>query len=116
MFNRLIAWSAATSAILPTAALAQQVQRPTDWPYGHHMWGGTMWGPGLFGPFFMLLFLLLVVALTVLAVRWLSGPSDRYGAPRTPESPSPVDVLKQRFARGEIDKADYEERLKLLQG
>lgn len=118
MFKRLIAGLAGTSTLfLPAAAFAQQVQRPTDWSHGHHMWGGgSMWGPGLFGPFFMLLFLALVVGITVFAVRWLSGPGSHYIGPRSPETPSPVDVLKQRFARGEIDTAEYEERLKLLQG
>ena len=103
-------------AIVPQAALAQQGQQFPGWDHSHHMWNG-MWGPGgAFGLIIMLLFVALLIGLIVLAARWFAGVGDPYYPPRKPDGPGPVDILKLRFAQGEIDRADYEERLKMLQG
>ena len=55
---------------------------------------------------------LVVVVLVVLAVRWLGGSHG----PSQPLSPTktPLDILKERFARGEIDKEEFEERRRVL--
>ena len=39
-----------------------------------------------------------------------------HGAPpyQGPPSRTPLDILKERFARGEIDKQDFEERRRVL--
>jgi putative membrane protein len=56
-------------------------------------WGG-MW----LGPLFMILWLALLVAVIVLLVRWLPGGSGMRGrSPRTS-----LDILDERYARGEI--------------
>ncbi|MCZ6773307.1 MAG: SHOCT domain-containing protein [Proteobacteria bacterium] len=51
--------------------------------------------------------------LIVLAVRWMSG-----GSPRVGDGPAPgnraLDILEERYARGEIDKEEFEERRRLL--
>jgi putative membrane protein len=72
-----------------------------DWGYG--------WGGGLF----MILFWIAVIVGIVLLVRWLSAvrPAGTGGAP--PEKP--LDVLKRRYAAGEIDKKEFEEKRKDLQ-
>ncbi len=84
----------------------------------HHgpalMWGGG-WGGMGFGPIFMILVLVAVVALVVLLIRWLAGLGrEDPGAYMTPRGKSPLDILKGRYARGEIDKQEFEERRYIL--
>lgn len=100
----------ASAVAIPSVAGAQQ----TATPYGPHM----MWDGGwhvIFGPVFMVLTLAAVVAVVMLLVRWLGGPW--YGA-QPPNQPgpgrTPLDILKERFARGEIDKDEFEERRRVL--
>jgi putative membrane protein len=78
------------------------------------MWGGGWYGMVL-GPLFMILVLVAVIAAVALVGRWFSAPW--YGAHPPPPMPSPrtpLDILKERFARGEIDKDEYEERRRVL--
>jgi putative membrane protein len=73
-----------------------------------------MWGFGMIiGPLFLILVLGLVVALAVLLVRWLAGPGQAISQPGLPGR-TPLDILKERFARGEIDKEEFEERRRVL--
>jgi putative membrane protein len=74
-------------------------------------WGGGAWM--LFGPFMMILFVALIVVAVVLLVRWLGGPSRWDGSA---PAKSALDILKERFARGEIDKQEYEEKRRILGG
>ena len=62
----------------------------------------------------MILFLAVVVIVVVLVVRWLGG-SDHgpIAPPHSPTGKTPLDILKERFARGEIDKEEFEERCKI---
>ena len=69
-------------------------------------WGG--WGGMAFGGFMMLFWFALLVGLIVLIVRWLGG------TPRRNASRDALDTLKQRFARGEIDTGEFEERSRQL--
>jgi putative membrane protein len=66
------------------------------------------WYAMIFGPITMLAF----IALTVLVVAWVLRAAG-VGHPRA-EGKSALDILKDRFARGEIDRTEYEERKKLL--
>ncbi len=93
---------------MATAAQAQVQREPYNYP---HMWGdGWGWGSMMiFGPLMMILFIALIVVIVVLAVRWLGGTGPAARAGRTP-----LDILKERFARGEIDKAEFEERRRAL--
>lgn len=93
-------------ALAATPALAQG----HGWGYGQHMWGGQGW---FLGPLAMIAFLVVVILLVVLLVRWLSGPGDRPGAHLSRESA--LDTLQQRYARGEIDREEYEERRRVLE-
>lgn len=101
-------------ALLPHAAWAQASTSVDHYGYGPYMmgWGGG-WGM-IFGPIFMIFMLALVIAVAVLLVRWLGGPWQTT-APHHPQSGrTPLDILKERFARGEIDKEEFEERRRTL--
>ena len=69
----------------------------------------TMWGGGWFlGPIMMLIFLAVVVFLIVLLVRWLWPASLAAGSGGNTKSA--ITILEERFARGEIEKAEFEEK------
>jgi len=80
--------------------------------YGTHMWHGG-WHGWLFGPLMMILFIAAIVVVVVLLVRWLGGAGHGH-AHHAPPGKTPLDILKERFARGEIDLAEFEERKKAL--
>lgn len=78
---------------------------------GHgHMWGGGL-GMGYgYGGSYMWILLLVVIGLLV----FLILQSVQSGS-RTDQE-SPLDILKKRFAKGEITKEEYEEmKRKLLE-
>lgn len=72
--------------------------------YEHHMG----WGSGFFGGFGMLLVWVLVIATIVFAVKYALGSSQ------STSSSGAVDILKERFARGEINEEEYRLRKKLI--
>ncbi|WSH68243.1 SHOCT domain-containing protein (plasmid) [Rhizobium ruizarguesonis] len=67
----------------------------------------------IFGPLFMVLLAVLIAAI-VLLVRWPVGSWPAPPPPLTPQGRTPLDILKERFARGEIDKNEFEERRRVL--
>ena len=98
-------------------------------PMMNMMWGGWSspinnnnstsnnmmnFGFGTFGGFgwiFMILWWILIIAGIVAFIKWLTRESrnnHNYGK-------SAVDVLKERYAKGEIDKKEYEEKKKDLE-
>jgi len=95
---------------LPAAAHTQGYQGH----YGGHMWDGG-WHVWFFGPLMMVFWLAILVGVVVLVLRLLGiiGPGSK---PRARPGSDALDVLRERFARGEIDKAEFEERRTLLEG
>lgn len=76
------------------------------------MWGGGGWSMFFFSPLYMLITLAAVAGAIVLLLRWLNDmPAS---GPLPPSARTPLDILKERFARGEIDKAEFEERRRAL--
>ena len=69
-------------------------------------WGGG-WGGGSMYCIGPLLWLVLLVAVIVLVARWLMDCSR---SPSRPGEDRALDILKERYARGEIDKADFDAR------
>ncbi len=76
----------------------------------HPHMGAWGWGGMIFGPIMMIVFLALIVGAVVLVIRWtgLGGSAVAGGANKARH------ILDERFARGEIDKDDYEERKRVL--
>ena len=103
-----IALSAALVAFVGSASAVAQ-DTPRYW--GSHMWEGGWW---FFGPFMMVFFLAVPIVLVVLLVRWLTGTGA--GRPAPSMEKTALDVLRERFARGEIDAAEFEDRKKVLNG
>lgn len=99
-------------ALLSTLTMAATADQ-SDYPYGPHMWGGG-WMGWFVGPVMMVAMIAIVVAVVVLVIRWLGGPGHGSVHPPVPPGNTPLDILKERYARGEIDKEEFEERRKVL--
>lgn len=104
--TRLFALSLLSLISAPARLWAQQ---PRADFYDHHM----MWEGGwmFFGPLMMIVFIALIVFFVILLVRWLG---DHRNGGRTTSEARALEILKERFARGEIDKEEYEERCRIL--
>lgn len=82
---------------------------------------GTGSGMGLAGGIFMAVFWVAVLVAVITLVVWLVRQVQTGGshvattgiAGATPVQ-SPLDILKTRYAKGEIDKEEYEERRQTL--
>jgi putative membrane protein len=86
---------------MPVGAWAQE--RLYDFWGMHPMWGmWSAWGIGMM--FMMLVFWGLVIVGLVLGLRWLVTQG------RESRSDTALDILRQRYARGEIDKEEFEAR------
>lgn len=74
--------------------------------FGDGFYGGGM---GFFGGFMMIIFWAAVVLLIVWVVREVSGKNRVMGG-----DAKALDILKERYAKGEIDKAEFEAKKKDL--
>jgi putative membrane protein len=81
----------------------------TLWQEGTMGWSDFWPMPGMFfGPLVMIGFFIICIAMLVFVMR--GGTAQRAGAG------SPIDILKERYARGEINETEYEERRRVLEG
>jgi putative membrane protein len=73
------------------------------------------YGWGAWGGFWMLGGLLVMIGVIVLVV-WAISTMTRTGRPSSSDStrPTPNDILRERFARGEITEAEFEQAKKAL--
>lgn len=72
---------------------------------------GGGWGMGFGGPFMLLFWVLVIVAVVVL-VKWLV---DQSGAGTGSRDKSPLGILRERYARGEINREEYEQKRRDLE-
>lgn len=100
---------AITGAAILLGSTIANADPATNWGpgYGHMGWGA---GFGLLGGLMMLVFWGVIIALIVIAVRWLSG--DGQGGGKSSEA---MDILKSRFARGELDEEEFRKRKAVLE-
>ncbi len=71
---------------------------------GYGYGGGMMF----FGFIFMLLFWTAIILLIVWVYKQIKGPQV------TTQIETPLDILKKRYAKGDIDKKEFEEKKKDL--
>ena len=72
-------------------------------------WEGGWWGLG------MMLTSLLFLALIVVGIVFIVRSFSEGGRPEhQPEGNRALDILDERFARGEVDQKEYEERRRIL--
>lgn len=68
------------------------------------------WGWGLGGIFMILWWVLVIVGIAAL-VKWIMSASDKRGS----NARRALDILDERYARGEIDQEEYEKRRRDLE-
>lgn len=80
-------------------------------------WYGYGWGGGLLMLLSMLLWVAVIALLVWALIRWL-GPRSAGGGmqPPGPTGPSAMEILRQRYARGEIDGATFDQMRERLEG
>lgn len=83
------------------------------------MWGGYdgfSWGWGMgFGMISMVLFWVLIILGIVILVKWIAAGSSGSDSGAAREKTA-LDILKERYARGEIDREEFEQKKKDLAG
>jgi putative membrane protein len=98
-------WVGAFAGLVPLLApgVAAAQERPYGWGWGMHpMWGvWGVWGIGMM--LMMLVFWGVIIVGIVLAIRWF-GSQSKYTRP----ADTALDILRQRYARGDISKEEFE--------
>ena len=91
----------------------------TGWQGGS--WGWGMMGPGMMGGYggfgamgLMSVFWIVVLGLIIWAVVAAARVTGQSSGSDSGRSESSLEILKKRYARGEINKAEYEEKMKDL--
>ncbi len=97
------------SSVLVLASAIPASAQTTDYRgYGYQHMGFD--GYGIMGPIFMLVMLAALIVGIVALVRWMGV------SPATMSSNAALDMLNLRFAKGELDQKEYDERKKALLG
>ena len=117
--NRAIVPSMAGALCLAASSAMAQVGEIPDrnglYYHGHDMmWGGSQWGGFgmVLGPIFMILIVVGIVAGIIYLLRLfgVAGPAASSHAAHD----RALALLKERYAKGEIDSTEFSERKKLL--
>ncbi|NQU13805.1 MAG: SHOCT domain-containing protein [Desulfobacteraceae bacterium] len=72
------------------------------------------WGMGWFGMIFMIIFWGLIITGIVLLIRWLIQTTGSRGQSGVGTGSKAMDILEERYARGEITRDEFESMKKDL--
>ena len=97
----------------PYGQVLAQTGRYGGWNMGPGMMGE--WGMGWFGSLFMVVFWILILVGLVFLIRWLIQSTGRDKTTGNGSNRA-LEILKERYARGEIDKEEFESKKKDLSG
>lgn len=87
-------------------------ERYGDWHMGPGMMGS--WGMGGFGMIYMMVFWVLAIVGLIFVVKWLIQATRGNTKKQSENSLEAIEILKQRYARGEIDQAEFESKKRSL--
>jgi putative membrane protein len=82
------------------------VQAPYEWGWRMHPMWGSGWGVGMM--IMMALFCGAIIVAVILGMRWFVGQS------KNSPGDSAMTILRERFARGEIEKDEFETKKREL--
>ena len=80
-------------------------------------WDNGPWGPGMMGwgmmgwagGIMMIIFWIVIIVAVVIFIRWMIS-TERQRHPFLEQKESAIDILKKRYARGEINKEEFEQK------
>jgi putative membrane protein len=70
------------------------------------------WYGMVFGPIMMIIWLVIVIVVAAVVIRWLQGGTVE--GTFLGRKKHALEILEERFAKGEIDKDEFEEKKRLL--
>ena len=82
------------------ASLLPFAQAPDEWGWRMHPMWGWGWGAGMMA--MMLFFWEIILVAAVLCIRWF------FAQTKPSRGDSAIEILRERFARGEIEKDEFE--------
>ena len=108
MMRTLPSTAALVSLLFPPSVSAEE--RMWEWHGSMHpmWWMWSTWGIGMM--LMMLVFWGLVIVGLVVGIRWLMR------GPRPLSADRALDILRERYARGDIGKDEFDAKLKDLRG
>jgi|APSaa5957512622_1039677.scaffolds.fasta_scaffold175940_1 putative membrane protein len=110
-----------STALVGTGTMAIALPEKAAFAYGGGScgWGPLAgftggWGMGWFGPLLMMLFWGFLIAGTIILARWLIQRLK--GRSCSSDPPSPLDIIRKRYASGEIDQEEFKQMQQALSG